>query len=95
MGNLLLHYDIYEVYIAISRNNRFRLVVLLLASGSATDRFPASANIKPHPGPRGKAREGGKKPKALQEINVKRAIQAGQYRKGIQALTSEGLAPAT
>ena len=58
----------------------------------------ASANIKLHPGPRGKARGGGKKPKALQEINVKRAklaVQAGQYRKGIQALTPEGLAPAT
>ena len=38
MGNLLLHYDICEV---ISRNNHFRLVVLLLASGSATDQFPS------------------------------------------------------
>ena len=35
-------------------------------------------------------------PESLQAINIRRAklaTQAGQYRKGIQALTSEGLAP--
>ena len=52
----------------------------------------ASVSAKSHRGRREM------KPEALQASNVRRAklaTQAGQYRKGIQALTSEGLSPAS
>ena len=55
----------------------------------------ASVSAKSHRGSRGRREM---KPEALQASNVRRAklaTQAGQYRKGIQALTSEGLSPAS
>ena len=57
--------------------------------------FVVSVSAKPHRGSRGRREM---KPEALQASNVGRArlaTQAGQYRKGIQALTSEGLSPAS
>ena len=55
----------------------------------------ASVSAKSHRGSRGRREM---KPEALQASNVRRAklaTQAGQYRKGIQVLTSEGLSPAS
>ena len=52
----------------------------------------ASISCKPHQGSRGRREM---KQEALQASNIRRAKRAAQYRKGIQALTSEGLAPAS
>ena len=61
-------------------------------SGDIVDLWGASISSKPATGSRGRREI---KQEALQASNIRHAAQADQYRKGIQALTSEGLAPAS